>query len=148
MIYQLKRRYGKRANIVWRVSSTTDLETGKRTIPTDSQSVERAILLPTTVAREFDKNTREDAFQYGGLFDARTRTIIIDLKELPADFKIKNDYWIVFDTERYEITEYTLHMDAYFIKAKQIENIEPGNDVQLAYYEFLNLKQTVTAVVT
>lgn len=132
-LYTLKRDFGLPLNIVWRDSSSANLETGEKTVVKDSQQVSRGIILPSTVDRNFVYDLAFIAsnknFTYGGFFDQQRRRVIIDKDDLPSDFKIEVGYYIVFNGNRYEVerVDEFEHNAAYVLQAKQIANIDVEN---------------------
>lgn len=68
--------------------------------------IPRAIILPARVTREVVQSISQisanKAFVYGGSFDSRTRTFIIDRRDCPG-LILKDDDWLVFDGRKYEI---------------------------------------------
>lgn len=130
VLYRLKRRYGSDVAIRWRISSEVDRATGEKTVVNGSLRVQRMIVLPSVIHREFSYDLAYIAaaknFTYGGFFDTQERRFIVDTKDLPADFEIKVGYFFVYGGKRYDVKqveEFEEHT-AYFITAKQSESVE------------------------
>lgn len=126
VVYRLKRRYGQPIDILWNVSSTTHLETGKKTVQRGLVKVSRGIVLPSKIHREFFYDlvfiASNKNFTYGGQTDTTERRLIIDRKDLPSlEFEIKVGYWLIIDGKRYDVkdVEEFEQRTAYFIRAKQ-----------------------------
>ncbi len=116
ILYRLKRTWGQPASVHYLTSHGTDFETGARSVAVSAVRVKRAILLPTTVHREFKYDIgylrANSNFTYGGLWTAGTRQMIVDRADLPRDFTIRpsDEQYVVYDHKRYAI--------------KQVEDIE------------------------
>lgn len=153
-LYQLKRQYGQKLIINYRLTGTTyNPETMVKTVTQASFKVERAILLPSNVERSFVYSLPMIAsnknFTYGGNFVVGQRKLIIDAKDIPAGIELTNDMWVVFDGKRYELME--IHefefSAAFMLLVKQATNVQLDNLVQKTVYSPLDLTQTATAVV-
>lgn len=148
VLYRLKRRYGQVVDIVHRTSSTTNLETGVKTVVRDSHRVNRAIVLPSLIHREFVYDLTFIAtnknFTYGGHFDTTQRRLIIDRKDLPSDFEIKVGYYFISDGKRYEVKQVEEFEErrAYGIIGKESTDIETSNVVEVQTASDLLLSQT------
>jgi len=124
VLYRLKRRYGEPVTIYYRISSTTNLETGVKSVIADSVDVARVIVLPSKIHREFVYDLTFIAtnknFTYGGHFDTTERQLIFDRKDL-ADFEIKVGMYLRFAGHRYDVkqVEEFEERTGYFVKAKQ-----------------------------
>jgi hypothetical protein len=110
--------------IYYRTSSTTNLETGEKSVIAELKQVLRAIVLPSKIHREFVYDltfiASNKAFTYGGHFDTTERSFIFDRKDLP-DFEIKVGMYLQFSGHRYDIkqVEEFESSTAYFVIAKQ-----------------------------
>lgn len=129
VVYRLKRRYGMPIDIVYLVSSVTNLETGAKTVLKGAVRVSRAILLPSVIHREFAYDLTFVAtnknFTYGGHFDTTVKQLIIDRKDLPFGFEIKPGMYFLFDGVRVDVQKVEDFEDnrSYFIQAKQDNSI-------------------------
>jgi hypothetical protein len=130
VLYRLKRRYGSQVDIIWTTSSTVDRATGDKTVLKDRLRVNRMIVLPSLIHREFSYDLAYIAaaknFTYGGFFDTQERRFIVDTKDLPADFEISVGQYFVYSGKRYDVKqveEFEEHT-AYFITAKQSESVD------------------------
>lgn len=151
VLYRLKRRYGEVVDIITRQSSTVNLETGVKTVTKTGVRVDRAIVLPSLIHREFVYDLTFIAtnknFTYGGHFDTQARQVIIDRKDIP-DFEIKVGMYLVFSEKRYDIKQVEEFEEntAYFIAAKQSIEHEPDNVINLAVASDLLLSETAGGV--
>lgn len=123
-IRSLKRDMPTRVVIHRRASESVDVETGKKTVSTDSWTVNRAIVLAGHVNRKFVYDLTFIAaaknFTYGGHFDTDERRLIIDRADLPSGWEPKRDDYIVIDKVRYEVQTFDNFADfaiVYDVKA-------------------------------
>jgi hypothetical protein len=106
-LYELKKQYGGGPLSVYSFGGTaTNIETGVKTVTKDVTVIRRAIVLPAKVSREviqtISQISANKAFVYGGAFDSRVRTFIIDRLDCPG-LVLKDDDWLVFNSRKYEI---------------------------------------------
>lgn len=145
VLYRLKRRYGNIVDIVWRESSTTNRDTGVKTIVKNSLRLQRVIVLPSQLHREFSYDLAYIAaaknFTYGAFFDTDTRRFIVDARDLPVDFEIKPGYWLVYDEKRYDVKEAERFEESrgWLVLGKQSENVDPGNVIALSLFSEVSL---------
>lgn len=105
-LYQLKRQFGVPLRLVRRTAiGSVDVRTGQPSVSYDSYEIQYAVLLPTkeTTNKEWSREVQE--FSRGGYFEIGTRSFIIDTRDLPEDFKIKEDDYLVYNDRRYDIFE-------------------------------------------
>lgn len=109
VLYSLKRKYLARVIIHRRLSETVDLSTGVKTPVIQDWEIERAILLPNDLSRKFVYDLTFIAsnknFTYGGTFDTGERRLILDANEVPVGFIPNRDDYIVYLSDRYEISD-------------------------------------------
>lgn len=109
ILYSFKRKFAGSVVIHRRSSSQVDLETGELTVTTASWPVDKAIILPNSIHREFSYDLAFIAaaknFTYGGFYDTGTRRIIIDPLDMPIGWRPSKDDYVIFDRVRYEIKE-------------------------------------------
>jgi len=109
IVYRLKRNYG--VNIVYTriTSSTPNVETGKIVNVLQEITIRRAIIGPARDLRDFAYDLAFIAanknFTYGGFFDAGTRIMIVDSKDLPSGFVPNLNDYIVEDGVKYNFKE-------------------------------------------
>lgn len=110
-LYQLRQDYGTRVDVYRILYTETDPDTGVRSWLRKVYRVPHGVLLPSVLAQKFfyalsyiaaNKN-----FTYGGAVDLKTRSLILDGRELPKDFAITSDDMIVIDNVRYAVKDST-----------------------------------------
>lgn len=116
IIYTLKRNFGLLMYIQYASADDVyNLQTGEITRTITDIKIRRGILLPENTIRKFlydlsfiaaNKN-----FTYGGFFERGTRVVLIDVKDLPSGFTIKNSMYVNFHNRRYEIQKSELIPD-------------------------------------
>lgn len=106
VVYTLKHQYGVSASLYRRISSTYDVAAGSSEHIYASLNVRKFIILPensqlgTYYTGPFYQAGR--AFTYGAEFDEKSRTAIVDAKDLRGNIIETTDY-IIYDDARYNI---------------------------------------------
>src|SRR5215831_16503182 len=104
-LYGLKRRYGYKADLYHVASETQDPTTGRKVLNIVKFPIKRVILLPELKHRLFFLPTQWTRTTQGyppAGFDVSTRLIVVDNHDLPKDYLIKIDDYIVIDHRRYD----------------------------------------------
>ena len=130
-LYSLKRQYGGRVDVYQLGSTDTDYETGDKTYTRSMIVVPKCIVLPVKIQREATQSisviSANKTFVYGGTYDAGTRMFIIDARDLPAEYEIVNDDWLVYNNRRYDIkdiTEFEQHT-GWIITGREVKGVRP-----------------------
>lgn len=109
IVYRLKRNFGVSIVLTRITSNTNNVETGKMTTVLQEITIRRAIIGPAKVLRDFVYDLSFIAanknFTYGGYFDAGTRILIIDSKDLPSGFEPNLNDYIVYDSTKYNFKD-------------------------------------------
>jgi len=151
-MYSLKKEYGNGPLSVYQLgSTTTNLDTGVKSVAKTVTVINRAIILPAKIARDviqtISQISANKAFVYGGSYDSRTRTFIIDRLDCTAISELKEDDWIVFNNRKYEIKsiqEFEFDTAWVIIAKHQLGDV--GEQVfPLQADHLLDLLQTATA---
>jgi hypothetical protein len=133
VIYRLKRKFGKRIIIRQITYESRDVTTGVLTQDENDLVINRAVLLPTKVKRDFAYDLSYVAasknFTYGGTFISGQRTLLIDNRDIPSDFKFTVKDSIIYDERRHEIVDLENLEYAYLVKIKDIAATEDVEDV-------------------
>ncbi len=125
LLYQLKKDYGLSIDIYKTTSSETNLQTGKKTTSRSVTRIRKAIVLPSILARKFSYDLSFIAanknFTYGGFYDVTTRLIIVDRSDLPSNFELGNEDYIVYDRKRFDVKQFESleHRQGYLITVKE-----------------------------
>jgi hypothetical protein len=131
-IYQLKRQFGVALRIIRRLSSpVTDLRTGSNVQQYEKYDLQYAVLLPTKEVSSEEWAREATIFSRGGYFEVGTRTFLVDTKDLPIDFKIKEDDYLVYNSRRYDIFQIEDYEEsrAYKLIAQESKTSGPIFDV-------------------
>ena len=126
ILYRLKRSYGLPLRIRHPLSLDNDILTGEITKKYQEISIKRAIVLPASELSKFSAtlaSLRSNAnFRYGGTVDTNTRNVIIDVKDLPIDFKLTTEDHVVFEDRAYQIKDFQLaeHNQGYLLTVVEI----------------------------
>ena len=106
-IYAMKRQYGARIDLYRVVSSETDHLTGEKTVVKEVHRIRRAPVLPYTMRRDVTQTisiiSADKQFVYGGFYDSARREIIIDARDIPSDWEIRPEDYMVFESSRWEV---------------------------------------------
>lgn len=128
ILYRLKRNYGLPAIIKRVNTSVQDITTGVITRTYFEYPIKRVIVLPTRDLRTFLYDLSFVAasknFTYGGLFDQKSRVMIIDIKDAPKGFILTMNDHIEFESRRYEIKEFELaeHNQGWLLQCIELDS--------------------------
>jgi hypothetical protein len=131
-LYRLKKNFGQKASIQWRNTNALNLETGKKTVTFDGITINRAIVLPNKMHRDFQYDLafigENKNFTYGAYYNTSERNVIVDTKDLPADFIITLEHWFVINDRRWDVksAEEFEHKKAWFLNLKEVQGSEPN----------------------
>jgi len=150
-LYSLKKEYGGGPISIYTFNGTTvDVESGSKIVNKSVTLVPRGIILPAKVAREVIQSISQisanKAFVYGGTFDSRMRSFIIERRDAPA-VELKDDDWLVLDGRKYEIKSIQeFEFDtAWVIVARQILGEVPEQIHPLAVDHLLDISSVAAA---
>jgi hypothetical protein len=150
-LYSLKKQYGGGPVSIYTFGgTTTDVDTGVKSVNKTLTTVNKAIILPAKVQREvlqsISQISANKAFVYGGTFDSRMRTFIIEQRDAPG-LTLKDDDWFVFDQRKYEIKSIQeFEFDtAWVVVARQILGEVPEQIYPLAVDHLLDITSVATA---
>lgn len=146
VLYSLKRAYPGSVVIHRRASSTPNFETGRQVVDIDSWLVDRAIVLPNSMHREFSYDLAFIAaaknFTYGGMFDTGIRRVIVDVVDMPSGWKPHKDDYIVYDSIRYEIREIDVfeNQSGWLFTLKSLTEQTPQTVIPVHFRSTLHLE--------
>lgn len=148
-LYSLKRQYWGRVDVYKLVAAATDYEVGTKTYNRTMVTVPKAIVLPAKIKREVVQGissiSANKAFVYGGTYDAGTRTFIFDTRDLPANYEIVMDDWLIYDGRRYDIksiSEFEQHA-AWIVVGKEVKGVRPEQIIQIKMEDLLDIEHEV-----
>lgn len=131
-IYSLKWKFGQPADLYREVQGDYDPETGLRTLLKSKIHVDRMIVFPGLIQRDFffgiSVLRANSKFVTGGDVELDDRQFIIDANDLPKNYIILDDDYIIKDHEKWSfksvdnLDEHT----GYFINARRIVNEVPN----------------------
>jgi hypothetical protein len=110
-MYRLKREFGLEVTVQRYITDTYNLDSGSRKVTCTGFTVVRAIVLPAKLLRQFESDSQKGNFSYGAYYDASTREVIIDYKDIPDSFIFKKDDWLVFNNQRWNIADVQRYED-------------------------------------
>ena len=148
-LYGLKRQYGGRVDVYKLVTTATAYETGVKSYTRTMICVPKCIVLPVKIQREVVQSISQisasKAFVYGGTYDAGTRMFIVDARDLPDDYEITNDDWLVYDGRRYDIksiTEFEQHT-GWVVVGKEVKGVRPEQIFHVRVENLLDVDHAV-----
>ena len=129
LLYAFKRQWGATFDYIQILDSTVDDRTGLRQIKRKAVSVP-GIMLPTNQLRKFIQDigylAANKNFTYGGLNDYNTLNILIDIDDMPRDFKPELNGYITRDHKRYERVSFTEFVgQAFLLTVRGVEGANP-----------------------
>jgi len=131
VIYKLKRAYGYPISIYRFKSQSVDVDTGKYNSERLRLDVRKAVILPSALLRKFSYDLSYIAanknFAYGGHYDVDTRLMIVDGVDLPKNFVLMHEDYIVHDRHYYVLRQVEAITEnlGYLITAKETEGTPP-----------------------
>jgi hypothetical protein len=110
-------------------------------------TVSKCIVLPVKIQREAVQSisviSANKSFVYGGTYDAGSRMFIIDSRDLPDDYEIVNDDWLVYNDRRYDIkdiTEFEQHT-GWIITGREVKGVRPEQIFKVSLESAMTLEQ-------
>lgn len=150
-LYSLKKQYGGGPVSIYTFGgTTTNVDTGVKSVTKTVTIVKTAVILPAKVQREvlqsISQISANKSFVYGGTFDSRMRTFIIERRDAPG-VELKDDDWLVFDGRKYEIKSIQeFEFDtAWVVVARQILGEVPEQIFPTAVDHLLDISSAATA---
>lgn len=152
-LYSLKRDYGARIDIYKLGGSTTDPQTGDKTITKTMTPIRRAVVMPVKLDRTSIQGisliSSNKEFVSGGTYDKGTRDFIVDRRDCRSLPELTADDWIVYAGEKYQVkTVETFEVDAgWIIVASKIKGDAPEQFLLGKADNLLVFAHVATAVV-
>ena len=148
-LYSLKRLYGGKVDIYKLGDTATDYTTGIKSYTRSMITVPKCVIIPVKIQREVEQSisviSANKAFVYGGTYDAGTRMFIVDARDLPDDYEIKNDDWFVYNGRRYDlksISEFEQHT-GWTVIGKEVKGVRPEQIFHMRLSNWLDMNQEV-----
>lgn len=142
-IYQLKYRYGYPVSFYKVVKNDFNPQTGDTPYTTNDLIVSRAIIMPSTVQRNFffsisviQANSR---FIQGGDIQLSDRQIILDGNDVPKDWIINIDDYFIFEHQRYDIkvAECLEFQTGWVISGRKVQGSINGETHHYSFRDYL-----------
>lgn len=153
-VYKLKRLYGREIFLYKQGNKVTDIRTGSITwTGRSSISVKRAIILPVKIDRiqtqSISMISSDKQFVYGGMYDKGARWFYVDPKDLPTDYVIERDDWIVYLGKKYELKELKFNeFDLLWeLLGSELIGVTPEQVHNLSGYDIIDIQQSGVEVV-
>lgn len=108
-VYGLKRSYALELDLYSPVSNSVDYITGVMGQTAKKVRIPHAIVLDARLERIFHYDrtfiSAGTNFAYGAMFDKSFRKLVIDNAEIPSDFVIDVNCWVIFGGVRWEVKQ-------------------------------------------
>lgn len=153
IMYSLKRRYPQEVQLYRSTGETVNYQTGVKTRTTIKHTIKRGVLLPQNMTRNFSYDlsfiAANKEFTYGGLFDTSTRQVIVSRRDIPTDWPLDLNSWLVMKHTRYELKEVREfeHNEVVVFVAKALTNAPPTEHHDVHVCDDLELSQTIEVTV-
>ena len=153
-IRQMKKEYGGPITVYKLGTAETDYDSGVKTYSHSSTPINRAVVLPSRVAREITQTismiSANKKVVQGGTYDTGKRAFIIDRTDVPATFNFNNDDWIIYDGKRFDIitVDEFEYKTGWIVVGKVIEGTNPRQDLYAKGNGYLlSLTQSASATI-
>jgi hypothetical protein len=128
VIYRLKWKFGRPADLYRDVPGEYDPKTGQRPLQQSKIHIDRMIVFPGLIQRDFFFSISviraNSQFVTGGDVALDDRQFIVDSKDLPKGYEIRDADYIVMDNQRWDLK--TIEMidegTGYFLSGRKIVN--------------------------
>lgn len=148
-IRQMKAEYGGQITLYKLSSTSTDRQTGVKTVTRESTVINRAVVLPDTLTRDRQQSisliSANKQVVQGGTYDPGTRRFIIDRADA-SGWELDQDDWIVYDGSRYDIKsiEDFEQNTAWLVTAKQVRGATVNEDIYQTVSQLMTLSDTAS----
>jgi hypothetical protein len=140
-IQAMKKEYGSPITVYRLNSTTTNMQTGAKTVSRDSIFVRRAVVLPNSLTRAQMQTisviSANKQIVQGGTYDPGQRRFIIDRRDVP-DWEMGMDDWIVYNDKRYEFktVEEFEQSTAWLITAREVKGgpVHQDHHAKIGHY--------------
>jgi len=147
-VYKLKRIYGREITLYRQGTLQTNTLTGVKSWTDRSAiDVKRCIVLPVKLSRgqiqTISMISANKQFVEGGMFDTASRWFYIDPRDLPANYEIKRDDFLIYGNKKYEFKDIKYNEFDLLWEVLGVELV--GEDIQqvfnLSGYDIVNFQQ-------
>lgn len=149
-MYHLKRDYGFPIDLYYITGSSTDIETGIKTLTKEKIHIRKCIVLPNDIQRKFSYDiaflAANKNFTYGGTWDQNMRGIIIDYSDLPKNFRIQYDHYFIYNNQKYEIKKISDSEDkrSVYIVMRGVFGDKLNQILEIRVFNRLSLRSELT----
>lgn len=126
-IYRLKREYGFPLEVYRHLGQVLDIETGTHVYNREKINVRRGIVLPGNQHRDVLHSPTIASgtlgFAYGGDFEITDRVFILDSKDLPSNFLLTLQDYIIWEDKRYDfrLLSQLEQKTGYYVVGKEVK---------------------------
>jgi len=147
VLYRLKHSFGQKIRLHNQINNGIDYTTGKKTTTLQEYDINRAIVLPTNLDRNFYYTMVSANFKYGGEIVEGATQIVIDAKDLPSGIEISVDNWYVtIDGLRYQLKQIEKYNSgiAWYLQCTAVENAQLDRIIRIHVESWVNNSQEAT----
>jgi hypothetical protein len=147
LLYMLKREYPGTIIIYKKLSSDTDVRTGKATNTVAFVRIRRAVVMPVRLQRTKDQSisliSSNKEFVTGGTYDVGTRQFLVDRRDAKNLPDLTSDDWIIYDNKKYQIKVVEVYGPniGWIISAREIVGDDPEREFPVAASNLIDLSQ-------
>lgn len=145
-LYRLKRRFGVPATLYRLTVSPPDRVTGNTGSTISPFYVDKMIFLPEKTLNKFMYGASVGSnIARGASFQIGDREIIIDARDLPKDFVVGTEDYVVIDNKHYEMVNIVKFETnaGWYLTVRWIQQAPLNQVLQLRVQPFLFLQQTI-----
>jgi hypothetical protein len=114
ILYQLKKDFSDVVDFYIETLGAVDVEDGTRTVTRSKTRVHKTIILDAvSMIKYLGKNE--------GFFDHKTRFFILDKRDVPSNFTLTKDHYLIYKNSRYRISKIEIfeHNQGFLITANE-----------------------------
>jgi len=107
LLYWLKKHHGYPMTFHHIIGTVANVLTGATETDTIDYSINRGILLPIEVSREFAAKLRGSNYPYAAVYDRGRAVILVDRRDLPEDHELAVDDIIDLRDRQFKINNFS-----------------------------------------
>lgn len=106
-VYELKQKFGTSLQLCRTSNDVADYATGKKAYTLVTTTIKKVVVMPSKDLRHAmhmatDVSRKQD-FAFGGFFDTRTKAVMVSQRDVPPDFPIDLNMFVVLGGMRWEV---------------------------------------------
>jgi hypothetical protein len=140
-IYTLKRQYGVKAELYSITDIQSNLETGEKTLQKIVYKINKAVFLPRKIFSELIALIGGQ--RLGNRVDKQTRFLLIDGKDLPKEYELRQKDYVLIQHQRYNISDIKIFDNnlGYVLTITKITGESPRAIIEESSKDRINISQ-------